>query len=320
MAGAEWPSAVTTAREQASDPHMTRRIDIQGHRGARALFPENTLGGFLAASALGVEAFELDVAMTADGVVVVSHDPLLNPDITRDPSGAWLAGRGSAIHMLTHAALSRYDVGRIRPGSRMSLLFPGQTPHDGARIPTLAAVLAALPHARFTVEVKTDPAHPDWTAPPDILADAALSVIDAAGAAARVILEAFDWRVQRHVRKTRPEIRLAWLTRAETVRDAALWWDQTVPTGSVPGSVAAEGGPIWAPDYTDLTEPQIREAHALGLVVLPWTVNRPADISRLIGWGVDGLISDRPDRALALTGSASPSSDRDQAPRCSPSR
>src|ERR1700733_14737488 len=112
---------------------MTRPIDIQGHRGARALFPENTLEGFLAASALGVEAFELDVGMTADGVVVVSHDPALNPDITRDASGAWLTGRGPTIRSLTHAALCDFDVGRIRPGSRTSLLFPGQVPHDGAR-------------------------------------------------------------------------------------------------------------------------------------------------------------------------------------------
>jgi glycerophosphoryl diester phosphodiesterase len=286
---------------------MTRPIDIQGHRGARALFPENTLEGFLAASALGVEAFELDVGMTADGVVVVSHDPALNPDITRDASGAWLTGRGTTIHSLKYAALREYDVGRIRPGSRTSSLFPGQVPHDGARIPTLAAVLAALPHARFTIEVKTDPAHPDWTAPPHVLADATVAVIDAAGATARIILESFDWRVQRHVRKTRSDIRLAWLTRTETVRDAVLWWDGTAPAESVPVRVAAEGGPIWAPDHTGLTERQIQEAHTLGLLVLPWTVNQPADISRLIAWGVDGLISDRPDLALALTGSASPS-------------
>jgi glycerophosphoryl diester phosphodiesterase len=286
---------------------MTRRIDIQGHRGARALFPENTVEGFLAAAALGVEAFELDVSMTADGVVVVSHDPALNPDITRDASGAWLTGRGPTIHTLTHAALREYDVGRICPGSRASFLFPGQVPHDGARIPTLAAVLAALPHARFTIEVKTDPAHPDWTAPPHVLADATLAVIDAAGATARIILESFDWRVQRHVRTTRPDIRLAWLTRAETVRDAVLWWDGATAAGSVPARVAAEGGPIWAPDHTGLTERQIQEAHALGLLVLPWTVNQPAEISRLIAWGVDGLISDRPDLALGLTGSASSS-------------
>ena len=279
---------------------MARKIDIQGHRGARALFPENTLEGFLAAAALGVEAFELDVAMTADGVVVVSHDPALNPDITRDGSGAWLTRGGPTIHSLTHAALSAYDVGRIRPGSPLSAQFPGQTPNDGARIPTLAGVLKALPRARFTIEVKTNPAHPDWTAAPAVLADSTLSIVDAAGAAGRVTMESFDWRVQRHVRRTRPDIGLAWLTRAETVRDAALWWDDAASAGSVPARVAAEGGPIWAPDHTGLTEADIVEAHALGLFVLPWTVNQPADISRLIAWGVDGLISDRPDLALGM--------------------
>jgi glycerophosphoryl diester phosphodiesterase len=281
---------------------MTRRIDIQGHRGARALFPENTLEGFLAASALGVPAFELDVGMTADGVVVVSHDPALNPEITRDAAGAWLTGRGPTIYSLTYAELGGYDVGRIRPGSRMSLLFPGQVAHDGARIPTLGAILAALPAARFTIEVKTDPDRPDRTTAPHVLTDAALSVIDDAGAASRVIVEAFDWRVQRHVRRTRPDIRLAWLTRPATVRDAALWWDGAVPGHSVPAAVAAEGGPIWAPDHSDLTRAQIHEAHALGLSILPWTVNRPVDMRRLIGWGVDGLISDRPDLALSLAG------------------
>jgi glycerophosphoryl diester phosphodiesterase len=280
---------------------MTRPLDIQGHRGARALFPENTLEGFLAASALGVEAFELDVGMTADGVVVVSHDPALNPDITRDAAGVWLAERGPLIRSLTRAEVCAFDVGRIRPGSRMASLFPGQTPNDGARIPTLAAVLAALPEARFTIEVKTDPTHPDWTASPRTLADATLSVIDAAGAAVRVIIESFDWRVQRHVRATRPEIRLAWLTRAETVRDAALWWDGVAARESIPASVAAEGGPVWAPDHTGLTDAQIQEAHALGLLVLPWTVNQPADMRRLIALGVDGLISDRPDLALGLS-------------------
>jgi glycerophosphoryl diester phosphodiesterase len=277
---------------------MTRQIDIQGHRGARALFPENTLEGFVAAAALGVEAFELDVGMTADGVVVVSHDPALNPDLTRDAAGAWLPGRGPAIWSLTRAELDRYDIGRIWPNSRTGLSFPEQVSFDGARIPTLAAVLAALPAARFTVEVKTDPVHPDWTAPPEMLTDATLAVIDAAGAAVRIIVESFDWRVPRHVHRTRPEIRRAWLTREETIRNAALWWGVEPQGRSVPAIVAAEGGPIWAPDHTGLTLDQVREAHALGLLVLPWTVNDPADMQRLIGWGVDGLISDRPDLAL----------------------
>ena len=277
---------------------MTRPFDIQGHCGARALFPENTLEGFVAAAALGVQAFELDVGMTSDGVVVVSHDPALNPEITRDASGAWLTKRGPALWSLTRAQTCLYDVGRIRPGSPMSALFPDQTPADGARIPTLAAVLAALPQARFTIEVKTDPAHPDRTAPPHLLAEATLAVIAAAGAASRVVVEAFDWRVQRHIHAIWPEITLAWLTRGETVRHAALWWDRAPPAGSVVANVAREGGPIWAPDHRDLTQAQVREAHRLGLRVLAWTVNRLEDILRLLAWGVDGLISDRPDLVL----------------------
>lgn len=253
-------------------------MDIQGHRGARGLFPENTIEGFLAAAALGVTAFELDVGMTADGVVVVHHDLALNPDNTRDASGNRLRAPTPLIRSLTFAALQTFDVGH-------------------ARVPTLASVLAALRNARFTVEVKTDPSHPDWTVPPETLADATLAVIDSAGAAPRVILEAFDWRVTRHIRRTRPDIRLAWLTRADTA--SLLWWD-TPPGVSVPASVAAEGGPIWAPDYRDLTLDQVVEAKSLGLSVLPWTVNEPADMQRLAGWGVDGLITDRPDIALTL--------------------
>src|ERR1700760_3341020 len=120
-------------------------MQVIGHRGARGLFPENTLQGFLAAAALGVSAFELDVGMTADGVAVVCHDVALNADIARDPSGAWLSSPTPLLRSLTLAELLRYDVGRLRPGSFTASQFPDQKPHDGARVPTLAAVLAALP-------------------------------------------------------------------------------------------------------------------------------------------------------------------------------
>ena len=96
---------------------MMRRIDLHGHRGARGLFPENTLVGFAGALAIGVDALELDVAVTADDVVVVTHDPRLNPDITRTRNGAWLAAPGAAIRSLRAAELAGYDVGRIRPDS-----------------------------------------------------------------------------------------------------------------------------------------------------------------------------------------------------------
>lgn len=288
---------------------MARAIEILGHRGARALFPENTLPGFRAASNLGVTAFELDAGMTADGVVVVTHDLALNPDVVRDASGAWLQQRGPTIWSLTYAELLRYDVGRLRPGSPTAALFPAQEPRDGVRVPTLAAVLAALPTSRLTIEIKTDPARPDQTASAAELADAALAVVDQADAAARVTVEAFDWRVQRFIQRTRPDIRLAWLTRAETVKASALWWEIAEPGPSVPATVASVGGSVWTPDHTDLTKAAIVEAHALGLSVIPWTVNQPADMRRLIDWGVDGLISDCPDVAIEIAGSGTPRSE-----------
>ncbi len=212
---------------------MTLPLGIQGHRGARALFPENTLEGFCAAASLGVTAFELDVGMTADGVVIVHHDPALNPDIARDDRGSWVEP-GRLIHRMTFADLQCYDVGRLRPGSSTAALFPDQKPSDGARIPTLEAVLRALPTASFTVEIKTHPLRPDDTALPDVLTDATLKIIDAIGAGGRVVIESFDWRVPRHVRRTRPDLRRAWLTAPNTTN--AEWWTSNPSLRSQPAS------------------------------------------------------------------------------------
>ncbi|HEY1932997.1 MAG TPA: glycerophosphodiester phosphodiesterase family protein [Acetobacteraceae bacterium] len=282
---------------------MTRPCLIVGHRGARGLHPENTLEGFAAALALGVDAVELDVALTADGVVVVAHDPALNPNLTRDARGAWLDGPGPPIRSLRAAELATYDVGRLRPGTAYAALYPDQVPHDGARIPTLAEVLRVDPAARFIIELKTFPGEPGRSASGPELAEAVVAVADAAGATARIAVEGFDWSGPRHLHRTRPDVRLSWLTRAETVRDAALWWGGPTPADfgdSVPRAAAAEGGSIWAPDHTDLTAALIQEAHALGLEAIPWTVNDPADIRRLIAWGVDGLVTDRPDVARSV--------------------
>lgn len=275
---------------------------IIGHRGARGLFPENTLAGFAGTLALGVDTLELDVTLTADDVVVVTHDLALNPDITRGPDGAFLSGAGPLIRSLRAEELAAYDVGRLRPHTAYAAQFPRQQPRDGARIPTLAAVLQLAPDARFVIELKTFPADPARSAGGPALAEAVVAAADAAGAAARITVEGFDWRGPRHLRRIRPEVRLAWLTRRETARDAAIWWGGPCPDdfgGSVPRAVAAEGGPVWAPDHRDLTAELVAEAHELGLLVMPWTVNRPSRMRRLIGWGADGVVTDRPDLARA---------------------
>lgn len=281
---------------------MTRQVEIIGHRGARGLFPENTLEGFHATHALGVRAFELDVGLTRDGVAVVHHDLALNPALARDGAGHWIPEPGTPIHHLTFARIQTFDVGRILPGSLYRLRHRHQAAIDGARIPALEAVLRQFPDTRFIVELKTDPRFPEQTACPIRIAEAALAAVDAAGAADRVIFESFDWRGPRHIRRLRPALPMAWLTRDETVRDAALWWDgaRVEDAGSVPAAVLAQGGQIWAPAWETLRRADIDLAHRLGLRVIPWTVNQIRPMRRLIAWGVDGLITDRPDRAAAV--------------------
>ena len=286
---------------------VTRPCLLIGHRGARGLFPENTLAGFAGALALGVDALELDVALTADDVVVVTHDPALNPDHTRDASGAWLSGPGPLIRSLRAADLAAYDVGRLRPHTAYAARFPDQQPRDGARIPLLRDVLLLAPNVRCIIELKTFPAAPGRGASGPELAEAVVAEADAAGATPRITVEGFDWRGPRHLRRMRPDVRLVWLTSAATVRDAAAWWGGPRPGdfgGSVPRAVAAEGGPVWAPDHRDLTAALVAEAHDLGLLVMPWTVNRPSRMRGLIGWGVDGLVTDRPDLAQTALGRA----------------
>jgi glycerophosphoryl diester phosphodiesterase len=181
--------------------------------------------------------------------------------------------------------------------------FPDQAPRDGERIPLLEDVLRIDPRVRFNIELKTFPLQPGLSVDGATLADAVLAVADATGTAARITVQSFDWRGPRHVRRTRPDIRLAWLTSAMVLPQARAWWDGPDPSdygGSVPRAVVAEGGPVWAAHHVGLTAESVAEAHELGLLVVPWTVNQPDDMRRLIDRGVDGLITDRPDLAYAV--------------------
>lgn len=278
-------------------------FDIQGHRGARGLFPENTLEGFQAAAALGVRCFELDVGVTRDGVPVVHHDPALNPDTTRGPDGAWLAGTGPLLRDMPYADLARYDVGRLQPGTPYAALYGSQSPQDGARIPALETVLRLCAGVRFNIELKLLPAEPCLTAAPEDMVERVLRAADDAGAADRVTIQSFDWRAPRHARRLRPRMPCGWLTMAESVRDAPLWRgipEASCRIGDIPDAVAAEGGGTWTPHHSSLTPDLLARAHLLGLLVIPWTVNDPEAMRRFMGWGADGLISDWPDRVLAI--------------------
>lgn len=273
-------------------------FELHGHRGARGLWPENTLAGFRGALALGVDALEMDVGMTADGVVVVSHDPRLNPDLTRDSTGAFLGRPGPLIRDLRRADLAAFDVGRARPGSPIARANPAQAAADGERMPALAEVISLDSTVFLSIEIKTFPDQPDLTAAPEALVEAVLETARAAGALGRIGLISFDWRALRHAARRAPEIRRGCLTESETSA-AALWWGEECArlAPDLPAAVARCGATVWGPDAARLTRGAVAAAHRLGVRVVPWTVNHPAAMARLIGWGVDGLTTDRPDLA-----------------------
>ncbi|MBA2963900.1 MULTISPECIES: glycerophosphodiester phosphodiesterase [Ramlibacter] len=282
-------------------------LDLQGHRGARGLAPENTLPAFERALAVGVDTLELDVGVTADGVVVVAHDPFLNPSLARDATGQWLAGPGPTIRSLTLQQLGGYDVGRIRPDSAYARSFPHQQPQDGARIPTLSSVFALAAErgapVRFNIETKIDPNRPEDTVAPDAMATALLQAIRAAGMSERVSVQSFDWRTLRIVQERAPGIPTVCLTArtANVDSTADSRWTAGLRLAdhgnSVPRLARAAGCTTWSPNAGALTREALKEAQDAGMKVVPWTVNEPADMDRLIGWGVDGLITDYPDRA-----------------------
>ena len=146
-------------------------FDLQGHRGARGTAPENTLPGFAAALAAGVDTLELDAGVTRDGVVVIHHDRRLNPDIARGPDGRWIEAPGPLLRQLDFKELRRYDVGRLRPGSEYAALFPEQAPADGSRVPSLAELFALVRKAgndqvRFSIEARSSLAGPADTLRP----------------------------------------------------------------------------------------------------------------------------------------------------------
>jgi glycerophosphoryl diester phosphodiesterase len=299
-------------------------FDLQGHRGARGLAPENTLPAFAAALSLGVSTLELDVGVTADGVVVVCHDRRLNPDITRDAAGRWLEPPTPAVRSLAWAQLERYDVGRIRPGTEYARRYPEQKAADGVRMPRLADLFALVKKSgnaavRFNIETKISPLAPAEALEPEAFAQALLEVMRAAGMESRVTVQSFDWRTLREVQRLAPGVATSCLTAQQRWMDNILagkpegspWLAglQLKEHGSIPRLVKAAGCGTWSPYFGEIDRASVAEARALGLKVLPWTVNSPADLRAVLDLGVDGLITDRPDlarRALAEHGIALP--------------
>jgi len=251
-------------------------ILVHGHRGARALRPENTIPAFEYAIEVGADVLELDLAVTKDDVLVVSHDPVLNPEICRAPSGSHV------IRELTLAELRRWDCGSLRNPK-----FPKQAPVPGTRIPALDEVfdLAGRGSFQFNVETKIFEDRPEYTPSPERFARLLLEAIRRHKLESRVIVQSFDFRTLHAMKKLAPGIRLAAL-------------DEFGVRGFVSVARSAGAG-IISPDKRLVTPEKARAAHAAGLQVIPWTANAPAEWDALIQAGVDAIITDDPAGLIA---------------------
>jgi glycerophosphoryl diester phosphodiesterase len=253
----------------------TRRILVHGHRGARGRRPENTIPAFRYAIEQGVDVLELDVAVTKDGVPVISHDPLINATICSGPK------LGIPIHTLTRQELDAYDCGaKKNPG------FPDQVPVPGTRIPNLDEVfsLSKGNAVQFNVETKIFADKPELTPDPETFTKMILDLVKKHGLESRVILQSFDPRTLRVMKRLDPSIRRAALW--ETKRD----WKE----------VAKEfDATLFSPEEHLVTKEHVTEAHAMGMEVVPWTSDKPEDWAKLVDAGVDAIITDDPAALIA---------------------
>jgi glycerophosphoryl diester phosphodiesterase len=252
------------------------RIDVHGHRGARAVRPENTMPAFLYAIETGVDVLELDLAVTRDNVLVVSHDPLMNPDYCTGPSGT------RVIREMTFAELQRWDC-----GAKANPAFPKQKAVPGTRVPALEEVLALASRGtfHFNIETKIFRDRPHLTPSPEEFARLLAAAIAKHKMEARVIVQSFDFRTLEAMKRLLPKVRLSALFGGKEKDYVA--------------SGRATGAGIVSPHYTLVTRENVAAAHAAGMQVVPWTANTPADWDQLIAAQVDAIITDDPAELIA---------------------
>jgi glycerophosphoryl diester phosphodiesterase len=278
------------------------RVEVHGHRGARGLRPENTLSGFACALEIGVDAVELDVGLTADGVVICNHDQRLSPVNCLDtepaaPGDPLFPYVGRNLRELTLAQIKTIDAGARHNDDRFATT---QVPVPGARLPTFAEaceLAARYDDAHLAVELKTDPGWPD--ADVEWFVASVAEILETYGFCGRFRLLGFDWRVIVAARLMLPEIDCVALVEAATVKHGSAWLAGLDPSDLAAAALAAGATVLSANEW--LTTPELIDAaHRLGLLVSPWTLNEPPAMARFIDWGVDGFVTDYPDRARAV--------------------
>lgn len=253
-------------------------ILVHGHRGARAKMPENTLPAFEYAIAAGADVLELDLAVTKDNVLVVSHDPVLHAPMCKGPV------EQAVIRTLTLAQVREWDCGAAQKNPQ----FADQKQIPGTRMPTLDEVLDLGRHGKFefNIETKMIKGKPEYTPVPEEFAALLVKAIEKHRMVDRCIIQSFDFRTLVAARKLNSKIRLA-----------ALY--EGGPKDYVTLSKEAANAEIVSPIYPNVTKEKVAAAHKAGLQVVPWTANQPSDWDRLIAAEVDAIITDDPAALVA---------------------
>ncbi|MFZ6001171.1 MAG: glycerophosphodiester phosphodiesterase [Bacteroidota bacterium] len=270
------------------------RFDVQGHRGARGLMPENTIPGFLMALDSGVTTLEMDLAITKDKQVIVSHDPWMSASFCLDSLGNEIKPKEEKkfnIYKMTYAQVRKFDC-----GSKLNERFPSQQKFKAEKPLLREVILTVEKHIRnktlyevdYNIEIKSEKEGDNNFHPkPAEFSDLVYNLIDQYLPWDRVVIQSFDFRVLKYWHEKYPEVRLAALVENLNTID-----ENIKELGFKPS--------IYSPDYKLLSKSEVKRVHALGMRLVPWTVNETTEMEELKSWGVDGIITDYPDRARKL--------------------